>query len=548
MNRRYPLLFLLSLLGTLIAAQTAPGNLVEDFNFKDIKGKSHRLYDYLNAGKMVVIDVSATWCGPCWSYHKSGDLNEFYRQHGPESVANDAMVFFIEGDPTTTSADLDGSGSRTLGNWVTGQEMPIIDLTDNMATEFAKTGMQIGGFPTMYVICPNRSILRSGHAGSIGSLFALNFYMGKCPAPATSAVDPAFLAYTGDTVSCDSFDLRVVMQNNCTEPLTSTSFVVEGLPEPRSYQWNGNLNMYDTTSVLVARVPLYLTDTARIRISGSDSNPANSTIEQPLQFVGVLPPIPPNNSIDFADPGFPYTDWQLYNPDAGKTWEHSTLLAGMLVLKNYFYRGAPGAEDHFVTRAFSVDGQSSPTLRFKVAYRLWGSFSEELRVGVSTSCVGPFTEIYTKTKDELVTGPALNLPYTPATMDEFREECIDLGAFVGTAPLYFRFTNKTQSVQHLYIDDIAVSDSACGIVSTAEREMAASAKLYPNPASDQIIISASETFSNQQYTLYDSRGTIIRTGLVGTAQTSVDVSELLPGMYTIRIVGAESPALRFVKQ
>ncbi|WP_161499236.1 T9SS type A sorting domain-containing protein [Flavipsychrobacter stenotrophus] len=156
MNKIYIILFLLLAFGPC-DAQPANGSVAPDFTFTDINGVSRHLYSYLDSGKYVALDISATWCHPCWDYHTTGTPDSLYTLHDMPGD-NTWRVFFIEGDGSTNSADLNGTGTSTQGDWVTGSNYPIIDPPTGVALSDFLSGYNINFFPTLLIICPNRQV------------------------------------------------------------------------------------------------------------------------------------------------------------------------------------------------------------------------------------------------------------------------------------------------------------------------------------------------------------------------------------------------------
>ncbi len=141
----------LGFLTATCAVNAQIGATAPDFTVTDINGNSHNLYSYLNNNKVVLLDVSATWCGPCWNFHSAHYLEDLYAEFGPNGT-NEVVVLFYEGDANTNAADLNGTGSNTQGDWVTGTPYPIVNespvqLNLNI---FAPLG-----YPTINVICPS---------------------------------------------------------------------------------------------------------------------------------------------------------------------------------------------------------------------------------------------------------------------------------------------------------------------------------------------------------------------------------------------------------
>ncbi len=62
--------------------------------------------------------------------------------------------------------------------------------------------------------------------------------------------------------------------------------------------------------------------------------------------------------------------------------------------------------------------------------------------------------------------------------------------------------------------------------------------IYPNPTSENLNITVSEAFIGETYSLYNNLGQLILTNKIQTTQTTLDVSNLAQGTYTLVVKGA----------
>lgn len=151
------LIFLFSLCFAFSSnAQLDPGTSAPDWTATDLNGVQHDMSDILASGKHVVLEFSAVWCGPCWSFHNTGTMETLYDTYGPNGT-DQIRVFYIEADQSTNTACLYGSAGcngNTQGDWVTGHDFPFIDLmpgnANNMDSDYA-----ISYFPTIYAVSAN---------------------------------------------------------------------------------------------------------------------------------------------------------------------------------------------------------------------------------------------------------------------------------------------------------------------------------------------------------------------------------------------------------
>lgn len=154
-------------------SQLADGAAASDWTFQQINadcngfGQTWNLFTELNAGKHAVIDFSAIWCPPCWSYHNGGTLETLWDQHGPGGD-NTIRVFYIEADCATNSdclCDLPGCNGNSQGNWMAGTEYPVFSPTGSPCTNVT-SDYSIGYYPTLYAInAQHKTVWEVGQVG-----------------------------------------------------------------------------------------------------------------------------------------------------------------------------------------------------------------------------------------------------------------------------------------------------------------------------------------------------------------------------------------------
>jgi PKD repeat protein len=439
--------------------QLPNGSIAPDFTATDLNGNTVNLYSILNSGKTVFMDISATWCGPCWSYHQTHALKDLYNQYGPPGT-NELTVLFVEGDASTTLADLNGTGSNTTGNWVAGTPYPILDNAA-IANQYA-----ISYYPTVYMICPNKTIKEVG----------------------TKTKDQLY----AEKQSCPSGTLTAAFSASTTAPcLNSTVTFTDNSGSATSWAWSFSPNTVtyvNGTSATSQNPQVQFTAAGNYTVSLTATNANGSDDEVKTNY------ITPNTTVwnlpvtqNFEGTTFPPAGWVVENSDApSSTWgtagakglvrrpaAGNTGSASGCVGLNCFNYSDTSKVDNLISSTINLSGTSSPKLSFKRAYKYYNSTSnpnnyhDELRVYVSTNCGVTYgAPLYFKKGGNLATNGTSNSTFTPAAAADWKTDTIDLSAYVGQNILVkFEFQNRYGN--NLYIDDINIQSSAALVASCA---------------------------------------------------------------------------------
>lgn len=159
---------------------------------------------------------------------------------------------------------------------------------------------------------------------------------------------------------------------------------------------------------------------------------------------------------NFQSSGLP-PGWGLDNPDQLSEWEpvFTTGNANAFVFDN-FNDGIAGEKDGLISQNFNL-GTTSPLLIFDVAHAPLASGSNDsLIIEVSNNCGINFIRTsYTKGRSSLQTAAPTNSKFTPASLNEWRSDTLDLSPWTGQ-DIVIKFVNISDEGNAVYIDNFQI--------------------------------------------------------------------------------------------
>ena len=125
-----------------------------NFSLKDQDGEDVELYDY--HGKVIILDLSAMWCGVCKSIAPASKA--LVDEYGSENLV--WLTILIEDEERSTP------DTEDLNRWISlyGGHPPVLGGDRTLIDQDAVAGYPVSGWPTLVVI--NREmVLTNGISG-----------------------------------------------------------------------------------------------------------------------------------------------------------------------------------------------------------------------------------------------------------------------------------------------------------------------------------------------------------------------------------------------
>jgi hypothetical protein len=526
--------------------QLPNGSIAPDFTLQDINGNTHHLYDYLDSGKVVIIDFFEVNCGPCWLYKETHSLARAYNAWGPPGT-NELMVFEVEGIKSSIN-QIKGLQKPTNGDWTAGEPFPFIATCPPNGDKIAQDYL-VNFFPTIYMICRDRRLTLIGRADTA----VIHARMHACPsAPADSLYLDLLKIDSINPVTCtNSIHPYLKFQNYGAKTIQSAKIsVAMDNQTAEILTWTGNLKTFETMQFdgkSFTQVPdgSHTIKYFISELNGSSVGYKRDTIN--IRFSSIQNYLPIPFEQNFTDPLFPYNKWTINNLyKTIPTWERADL-GYTRALRIPFYNIPMDYTSDLYLPGLSFSGNAKPCMRFEVACTHNNSVIRKagydmILFSSSVNCGSSWEQLFNLSSIDYQSAPDDSTYFLP-TETQWKPVVIDLAKLANKESVMFQITSGPTEGNNMYLRNIRIDNSA----GLNDESKVAGIIVYPVPAKDVLHIKFLKPSTRARFELFNQTGLkVLTSDYAGGKEALLGISNLTPGCYFLRIITTDHTVSRKV--
>ncbi len=238
---------------------------------------------------------------------------------------------------------------------------------------------------------------------------------------------------------------------------------------------------------------------------------------------------------------------RILNSDNDITWDSTNVigsdgqLTNAVKVNNYSYndRGEEDVLEFYDFNFSSMQSLDSAVMYFDVAYRQYSnSYSDSIRIEVSTDCGHTFNSVYYRGGTDIASGSAVTgSGWEPQSASDWVTDSVRLTTELSDT-LIVRVVNINGYGQQLHLDNINIK--AYGDYTDVEelKEGKFDFAIVPNPAKDETQLVFNETLINDMtVSIYSTEGRLVFSDYVrkGDKSKRIALDKLSPAIYYVRL-------------
>jgi hypothetical protein len=357
-----------------------------------------------------------------------------------------------------------------------------------------------------------------------------------------------------------SFSPEITINNKGLQTLTSLHITVEiDNNTALNYDWVGSVLHSGNTKITLPSINISagvysLSITLSNPNGTTDEDRANNFLNKTIQYYPAVAELKEG----FEQSDFLPIGWDIVNPDSSITWQKVNGLSktgnASMMIDNYNYSQI-GSKDDLRTHGLTISaGVDSAFLVFNIAAASYTNSAaannnwDTLEVLVSTDCGASYSSLYRKWGANLITKAIPDTEdFLPAAND-WRQDSINLGGYIGKPDLLIAFRNTTGNENRIYLDDVKLRTVTINPYLKNEGFL-----VTPNPTNGLVAVQFYPTPTNlRSIQLYNISGQKISELAINNGVSnyySFNLTNYSSGIYFVRAVFSDNVVIKkIIKQ